>query len=223
MSCHPDPMEHSFVRPYSPRDEAAVRRICFETALYGQSMQPLLDDVDLVSEAFVGYYLQSEADNVLVAMDRGEVAGYLCACLDTERFERRFARRVAPRLLGRFLVRGYWLRFRIWCLFASGVRYALRWRATHDDVLRAYPAHVHLNIDAQHQRRGLGGRLLDEGLERMRRDGTPGVHISTDTEGGRHIFARAGFVLLKSYDIQSVRDGGPLTVSVMGRKLGGDA
>ena len=215
------PMERGeiVIRAYRPANEAAVRRICFATALFGGPMQPVLDDEALFSEAFVGYYLRYATDLLLVAEVDGVVAGYLSGCTDTTRYRREFARRILPRLALRVLLRGHWLQPRLWRWLAVGVRAARQWSAAHAGIEAEYPAHCHLNLAAVFQRQGLGRLLLDRFLGELRTRGIAGLHISASAPGGQAFFARAGFKLLLEYPLPSL-PGQPLRhVQIMGIRL----
>ena len=207
------------IRPFQPADEAAVRRICFATALFGQSLAPVLDDVELVSEALCGYYVRCEPELLFVADAAGAVAGYVSGCRDTARYSRRYAWRIAPRLAALFLRHGHWRRRATWRLLGGGLRAAGQWSGAHQAIAREYPAHGHLNLDARFQRQGLGTRLLGRLLAELRARGVPAIHISAASAGGQAFFTRAGFVLLTAYPAPLTLGGPPRTVQVMGLRL----
>jgi ribosomal protein S18 acetylase RimI-like enzyme len=207
------------IRSYQPTDETAVRRICFETALFGGPMRGVLDDEALVSETLVGYYVRYAADLLFVAEVQGAVVGYLCGCADTARYRREYAWRVVPRLAVLFLLRGYWLRPRLWQWLIAGTRAARRWSAAHADIETDYPAHCHLNLAAAFQRQGVGQQLLDHFLTELRRRGVTGLHISASSVGGQAFFARAGFKRLVDYPLPTLPGQPPRGVQIMGFKL----
>ena len=213
-------MDNSIIlRAYQPADAAAVRRICFDTALFGRPMQPVFNDDQLIAEALAGYYLRCEPDLTFVADAAGTIAGYISGCADTPRFRRLYARRIAPRLLGLFLVRGHWRRPAVWALLLASARAARASRAVHGGLARDYPAHLHLNLAIAWQRRGLGMPLLDRLLAELRARGIRGVHISASSPGGQAFFARAGFQLLAEYPAPEIFNQPPHRAQLMGLKL----
>ena len=207
------------IRAYQPADEAAVRRICFETALFGGPMRGVLEDETLVSEALVGYYVRYATEFLFVAEAQGAVAGYLCGCADTAHYRREYARRIMPRLAVLFLLRGYWLRPQLWRWLVAGARAARRWSAAHAGVEADFPAHCHLNLAAAFQRQGLGQQLLERFLAELRRRGVGGLHISAGSAGGQAFFARAGFKRLVDYPLPALPGQPPRGVQIMGFKL----
>lgn len=59
---------------------------------------------------------------------------------------------------------------------------------------RAYPAHLHINLDAAYRNRGLGARLITAFAEHARSHGIAGIHVVTE-RGMRNtrFYARCGF------------------------------
>ena len=70
------------VRPYTPADRAAVRRICADTGCMGNPIDPIFCDRDVFTDYLTRYYTDWEYDLSLVAEDEetGEVVGYLLGC-----------------------------------------------------------------------------------------------------------------------------------------------
>ena len=209
----------AIIRAYRPADEAVVRRICFETALFGGPMRTVLDDEALISEVLAGYYLRYAADLLVVAEVEGVVAGYLSGCADTARYRREYAWRIGPRVAGMFLLRGYWLQPRLWRWLLAGVRAARQWSAAHARIEAEYPAHCHLNLAATFQRQGVGQMLLDRFLAELRMRGIPGLHISASSSGGQVFFARAGFKVLTEYPLPPLSGQPPRRVQIMGIRV----
>ena len=213
-----NPRETILVRPYRAGDEADVRRICFETALYGESMAPLLDDVQLVSEALIGPYIRITPEQLFVARVGQAVAGYLSGCFNAERIESYYRRGMAIRLLKLFMERGHWRRSRSWRFAWRGSVHAARIRRLVAPVRTAYPAHLHINLDARYRRQHLGSLLLRRFEEAAREAAVPGVYATTATDPGRSFFARHGFELLAQTDVPSIVNGAGVVVMLLGKQ-----
>ncbi|KAF9506554.1 hypothetical protein BS47DRAFT_1489319 [Hydnum rufescens UP504] len=67
---------------------------------------------------------------------------------------------------------------------------------TPDAVVAAYPAHMHINLLPEAQRKGWGRRLIDKAAEHIRRFGGRGVHLMIDpnNDEARQFYKRIGFV-----------------------------
>lgn len=65
------------------------------------------------------------------------------------------------------------------------------------DLLARYPAHLHVDILPDYQRRGYGPQLMDTFLSKMRESGVSGVHLGMvrTNDGARRFYERLGFQL----------------------------
>lgn len=180
------------IRAYEPHDRAAVRSICFETGYMGESIEWLWRDRESFADLITRYYTDREPESACVATRRGVVVGYLMGCADSAR-----VRGSAVREMRRQLWHGAWAR--------PGVAPFL-WRAVLD-VARdggaprealfdpRWPAHLHIDLLPEGRGRGLGRRLMDQWIGRLRARGSPGVHLGTFAENARAIrfFDSCGF------------------------------
>ena len=206
------------IRPCQPSDEAAIRQICFDTALFGNSMRGFIDDIELITESIIGYHIRYEPESLLVAEDQGLVAGYLSGCRDTRRFERIYARKILPRVLLRFFSQGHWRKRNAWRLVLFGMRSAPQWKALHQTVSADYPAHLHCNVKPGMQGRGIGAALMDAFIGGLTARRVSGVHLTTATDAGKAFFARCGFQTLARRSMPSLAGYPPQEVWLMVRK-----
>jgi ribosomal protein S18 acetylase RimI-like enzyme len=207
------------IRPYHPGDESTVRRICFETALFGGPMAGHFDDPQLVSDTLLMYYLHYEPEHISVADAEGRVAGYVAGARDTRVFMRRYALYVAPRLGFDLIGRGHVVRPRSLEVIVAGLRNGSRWARIRRRVVRDYPAHCHVNVDADFRRTGVGNELLERFEAQLVEEHSPGIHVTTETEAGKAFFAAAGFRVLDGYDSPPFWDFAPRRVWVMAKPL----
>jgi ribosomal protein S18 acetylase RimI-like enzyme len=206
-----------------PEDEHAVRRICFDTALCGQTISPCIADERLVTDALLSYYLRFEPDLFFVADAGGRVAGYLTGCRDTRRFMRVYARTFVWPLVRDFLSRGHWHRAASVRLAVAATVNGLRWSRVRRPIVGTYPAHLHVNIDATFRGRGVGTELVDRFVSALRDQGVPAAHLSTETELGAAFFSKQGFETVASYRMMSMSGKARRTVWVMGKKIAAPA
>jgi ribosomal protein S18 acetylase RimI-like enzyme len=181
------------IRPYQPSDEQQVRRLCFETALYGRPIQPIFDDEAFISEMWLSYYWQFEPDLFWVAADEQRVLGYLTGSADTRQFQRRYLRRIIPSLLKRFYSGRHWRNPLFWVILRQWrTILANAFRPSHG-LLRDYPAHGHVNVAAESRGQGVGLALLNTFLQALKSRQIRGVHVATATSRGARLFKKAGF------------------------------
>jgi ribosomal protein S18 acetylase RimI-like enzyme len=185
------------VRRFARRDCDAVRALCCDTANRGGPIDPVFSDRSLFADYWTSYYIGHEPRHVWVAEtteNPPQVVGYLTAAFDTARFRLLMRRRVLPFLVLKQIFNGHW--------FKRESRTFLRrrldlWKGSpgpSENVVCAYPAHLHLNVAASARSKGVGGALIKE-FEREARDRVAGVHVEThqDSEGALRFFKDHGF------------------------------
>lgn len=191
------------VRPYTNADRAAVREICWETADKG------FPDQEVVADVLTRYFTDLNPSASWVAEVDGRVAGYLTGCFNTRRYIGAMIWRVMPAALGKALWHGsIWHRF-VWRIPPST-------SFNRRQVLRDYPAHLHLNLREGYRGRGIGPALLAAFVGQAKQAGVPGIHLGVmeNNRGGRHFFEKAGFTELG----REARWGGGTTI-IYGQRL----
>jgi ribosomal protein S18 acetylase RimI-like enzyme len=186
------------VRPYRPADRRDVVTICHRTGYFGEDAAPYFRDAELFALLFTAYYVEYEPENCFVADDNGSAVGYIIGSVDTEAQRHEFDRLIVPRVVRRMLTRTLF-RHPGDVLFMLGlVDHADYEKKLYTpDLVAKYPAHLHMNVAPEYQRRGLGSRLMGRFLETMRKAGAPGVHLVTSTENKKALpfYKKEGFVL----------------------------
>src|SRR6266513_2903089 len=94
------------IRRYESRDRAALREIACDTADSGNPVERFFPDREVFADALTRYYTDIAPEATWVAEDAGKVAGYLTGCLDTRRYLRAMAFRIAPLAFLKALRRG---------------------------------------------------------------------------------------------------------------------
>jgi predicted N-acetyltransferase YhbS len=76
-------------------------------------------------------------------------------------------------------------------------------RSLQQRIALAYPAHLHINIDAGYRRMGVGRRLIEDYFAGLRSHGVHGVHLFCGA-GPVEFYRRLGFQKLESAEVNSV-------------------
>jgi len=183
------------VRPYRPRDRAAVREICRVTAYGGR--EPLLDP-RLFTELMTRYYTDFTPGAVWVAEHKERVVGYLAGCFDEAALRRAMIRRIVPTAVAGALARGLFLRPAFWRLAVALPRFLAAERHARTVDLSDYPAHLHINLMPEARGRGIGERLMAQLCAEAARRGLPGVHASVleENRSACRFFEHLGFTKL---------------------------
>ena len=200
----------------TPADWQAVRSLCCRTGDGGDPIDPAR--WPLFAELWVGPYQRLVPEWTYVADAGGRVVGYLTGCPDTAAFRRVRRFRVTLPLLGAIACGRY-----AWNPDARRtVSLALRLRSDVESRLttgqpggftRTYPAHLHMNVEAEYRRRQIGAALIDRYVRDLMAAGVPGIHLLCGA-GPRAFYARNGFADLAALEVSPGR-----WVYTLGRRL----
>ena len=204
-------MNSPIVRKLSGRraDRAAwgaVRDLCCRTGDNGDPIAP--GRGDLFSRIWIEPYEKIVPEWTYVAESEGAIVGYLTGCPDSHKFIRQKTWRVTVPLLMAIAAGRYRQN-----TGASGfASQALRIRRSAErcfsrslrrEIVIAYPAHLHINIDAAHRRMGTGRRLVDSYIADLKQRAVSGVHLYCGA-GPVPFYRRLGFHVLESVEIRGV-------------------
>ncbi len=180
------------IRAYAAGDRDAVRSIAFDTGFMGESVEWLWRNRDSFADLVTSYYLDREPESVIVAVQSGRVVGYLTGCIDSQR-----SRGAVAREIRRLLRRGALLKPGVAFFLWRSAFDLVRDREALDDALwdPRWPAHLHINLLPEGRGKGLGRRLMEMWVERLRDAGVAGVHLGTFAENHNAIrfFETCGF------------------------------
>jgi hypothetical protein len=166
------------IREYTPADRPAIRRICFNTGLMGNSIAPQYADQESFADMFTAYYTDHEPQNVFVAVKEGAVVGYAMAALDTRKAYGPFRY-----LLRHALLRGVCLRpgtagFYVRSTLDSIADLFAKHKKPKIDLDR-YPSHNHINMLPEVRGGGVAIDLFFTMTDRLREQGSVGMHAGT--------------------------------------------
>lgn len=166
------------IREYTPADRPAIRRICFDTGLMGNSIAPQYADEESFADMFTAYYTDHEPQNVFVAEKNGRVVGYAMAALDTRKAYGPFRYVLKHTLLRGVCFRpgtaGFYFRS-----FVDSVQdLASNARKPKID-LDLYPSHNHINMLPEVRGSGVAIDLFFTMTDRLREQGSCGMHAGT--------------------------------------------
>lgn len=182
------------LRPVLEADVPALYAISLATGAAGGDATDQYVDGRLVGHIYSAPYAVLCPETAFVAEDEQGVGGYVVGAVDTVTFEER-------------LERDWWPRLREIYQDPSGIP----WKDWTPDQLRsfmihhphrmtgamieAFPAHVHMNLLPQMQRRGIGRRLIELWLATAGNLGGVGVHcgVNAANQAGLAFWQAVGF------------------------------
>ena len=164
------------IRSARPEDEASAYYVCLKTGDHGRDGEPFYaDDPDALGRIFVGPYLAYEPELSLMLEDEQGVCGYCLGALDSRAFYARYEAEWRPKLCARF---------------PEPQGDPDRWTRTqqvhswyhHPDYFcpepyAGFPAHLHIDLLERARGLGLGRRMMEQAMGRLRERGSPGAHL----------------------------------------------
>ena len=187
---------HIPYRQVQPKDKALLTEICFRTGHAGSDLsdKTIFRDRKLFGLLFCLYYPLFEADFCFVACDEKDRAvGYIIGTPDSARQAKVFGRRIYWRALVRILTVTWWR-------YPGSLRELMRWLCTHSEgdqseLFEKFPAHLHMNILPGHQGLGIGRRLMELFVARIREEKVSGIHLKTSNHntGALGFYRKMGF------------------------------
>ena len=185
------------IRLYQPSDREDLLRIGADTAFFGAPIEKYMEDRQIFNDVFYAYYTDVEPQYCWIAEVGGKVAGFLAGCPDSKIRTRLYIKNILPSLL-KSLIRG---KYHFGPLTRDYIRRlvgaAYRGEVPHVDI-NAYPAHLHINLDASFRGQGIGRKLMNAYLDQLRSLNITGVYLDTTSlnEAACHLYESVGFRLL---------------------------
>jgi ribosomal protein S18 acetylase RimI-like enzyme len=207
-------MSTPIIRDAKPADQAGAYYVCLKTGDYGKDGEPFYrDDPDALGRIFVGPYLAFEPGLSLTLEDDAGICGYAFGAFDSRAFYKRYEEEWRPKLCAEYPMPGgdpaKWTR-------AQNVH---SWYHRPDyfcpEPYDAYPSHLHIDLLERARGKGIGRRMLEEVMRRLRERGSPGAHLGVSTVNTR---AFAFYEKLGFKELIRVGDGNDRVI-YMGRKL----
>jgi ribosomal protein S18 acetylase RimI-like enzyme len=217
--------EAIIIRLYESSDRQDVLRISADTAVFGESVEAILEDRQLFRDAFTAYYTDFESDYLWVACIDDQVVGYLTGCINTISQRRQIIGRTMLPLVWRMIQGKYRLGGKTYNYVKYMARGALRKEYPRVD-LKQYPAHLHINVEAAMRGRGFGRILMTAYLDQLGEMGVPGVFLDTiDINAAAcSLYESLGFMLLDKRQTRVWKDiiPGPVENRTYGLRLVGE-
>ncbi len=163
------------VRLYENKDKPYVQKVCLENAGKGIINA---DYRKFILTMFCNYYIECEPENCFVATDDNDIAiGYTICAKNFDAYIKRFMKEYFPDIPAKYKAGA------VAEIFAHAI------------FRKKYPAHLHIDISDQFQRRGLGHKLIDALTEALKEYDVHSVMlvVGSGNEQGRNFYKKYGF------------------------------
>jgi ribosomal protein S18 acetylase RimI-like enzyme len=180
------------IREAKKSDAPFLSKICLLTADAGKSAEQLHDFEELPGLIFAVPYVQLPKTWGFVLEDEStsEVVGYVLGSTDTRYFEQYAREHWWPPLAEKYAKEDITK-----SADAKYVNILQNMFTASAGCINFSPAHLHINILEQYQRKGWGRRLIDKGLEYLKEQGLDAVWLGIDprNDAARVFYSRLGF------------------------------
>jgi len=164
------------IRPGRPEDQAGVYYVCLKTGNFGKDGEPFYrEDPDALGRIFVGPYLAFEREFSLTLEDKEGICGYAYGALDSRKFYDRYEKEWRPTLCAQFpMPQGdpsTWTRVQTVYSWYHNPDYTM------PEPYGEYPSHLHIDLLERARGQGVGRRMIERVMEKLRQRGSPGAHL----------------------------------------------
>lgn len=185
------------VRQAVEADLGAVYEICLKTGDAGRDAEHLFEDPKLVGHVYGAPYLVLEGCISFVAEDEAGVLGYAVGAPDTRSYEKILVSEWLPDLRSRYPLPGGpsddWSPDEHYCDLIHNPR------PIPEEIVREFPAHIHMNLLQRARGRGVGSALLEAWVEAARQEQVRAVHagVSATNLAGLKFWTSRGFTSVR--------------------------
>lgn len=169
-------MNDCTIRPARPGDQPGAYYVCLKTGDFGKDGEPFYrEDPDALGRIFVGPYLAFEPEFSLTLEDKEGICGYAYGALDSRKFYDRYEKEWRPKLCAQFpMPQGdpsTWTRVQTVYSWYHNPDYTM------PEPYDEYPSHLHIDLLERARGRGIGRRMIEMVMEKLRQHGSPGAHL----------------------------------------------
>jgi len=183
------------IRKYLPGDRETLRRIAYETALFGKP-ELFVNDKEILADALTLYFTDYEPESCFVVTHGKDVVGYLTGTVDALRMNKISRTKIMVSLFFKALKRRLlWKRTFVkftWQALLSYIKGEFRNHNYHAE----YPALFHINLDEQFRNEGLGSRLIKEFENYLQDKHVRGILVGTISDRAKIFFMKNGYRIL---------------------------
>jgi GNAT superfamily N-acetyltransferase len=172
------------IRPFQPGDLRDLYAVALQTGDAGKDASSLYADGDLVGHIYAAPYALLEPELTLVAEDGAGVAGYVVGAIDSDAWFDRLERAWWPELR-RLYADPSGSPPRTWSPDQFRAFIIHHPQPSPAEVVRAFPAHIHLNLLPRLQGQGVGARLLAAWFAAAEGRGVGPAHVGVNHANSR--------------------------------------
>ena len=189
------------IRKYHHTDIKPLYKISLYTSNKGNDVELLKDEPNLIGDLFITPYVQFEPELCFVITMDDEPCGYIIGIKNTEDFYLECENEYFPDLREKYKHLPE----------DKNSRYAVLKRVIQighkpKDKFDLFPAHLHINILPITKGKGMGRKLMDEFMNKLRTMNVSGLHLEVGKSNKNAIrfYEHLGFREIKDYEYSLV-------------------
>lgn len=184
------------IRPYHPSDLTSLYKICLLTGNSGTDATELLKDMDLLGHFYAAPYALFEPEVCFIITNNDKPCGYIIGTKDSQKFYDRCEIDWFPQLRERYPLaeaNDDSLDSRIVKRIHEGHKAKIE--------LQNYPAHLHIDLLPETQGQGLGRKIMDLFIDRLKELNVSALHLEVGKKnhGAIKFYKKLGFAIIKEY------------------------
>lgn len=185
------------IRPYLPDDLDDIYNICLLTGKSGSDASGLFNYPKLLGEYYAAPYVMYEPELCFVAAVNDKPVGYILGTKDSNKFSEWCEKNWFPELREK-----YGLNDEYKTPFEKRIVELIHAGYYPKKELAGYPAHLHIDILPVAQGKGVGRRLINVFLDKLKELNVPAVHLEVGKNNVNAIefYKRLGFEVIREYE-----------------------
>lgn len=185
------------IRQYHPSDLTSLYKICLLTGNSGKDATELLKDPDLLGHFYAAPYGVLEPEVCFIITNNNKPCGYIIGTKNSQKFYDRCEIDWFPPLRERYPL----AEANDDSLDARIVKRIHEGHKVKDELLD-YPAHLHIDLLPETQGQGLGRKIMDIFIDRLRELNVPALHLEVGKKNPDAIkfYEKLGFSIIKEYE-----------------------
>ncbi len=184
------------IRPYHTSDLTSLYKICLLTGNSGKDATKLLSDPDLMGHLYAAPYALFEPEVCFVITNNNKPCGYIIGTKDSQKFYEKCEKDWFPILRNRYPIAGESDKS-----FNSVIIKRLHEGHKVKDELSNYPAHLHINLLPETQGQGLGWKIINLFVDKLRELNVSALHLEVGKTnlGAIKFYEKLGFHIIKEF------------------------
>lgn len=186
------------IRPYHPSDLVSIYKICLQTGNSGTDATKFYKDPEILASYFAAPYPIYEPEVCFIATADDKPCGYIIGSKDHIKFAERCEKDWLPILRNKYPYpseedesKDAWI--------ARRINEGYRIREEYKD----YPAELHIDILPIGQGQGLGKKLMNTFIDKLKELKVPALHLEVGKKNQNAIgfYKKYGFHIIKEFEL----------------------